>query len=148
MARIASFFSLRKRKRAIKERRVGRDDRVARCRSEFTDSVSCVLPGFVRERAVRAVVADVEAREDRAFLSSRHRSPYGFYDPRHGETPPGHRATMAHTRPQRRHVLARTIRRDALAFALGFASAAEIDAIDRQITTLIGSWLSAQGVAA
>jgi hypothetical protein len=26
--------------------------------------------------------------------------------------------------------------------------AAEIDAIDRQITTLIGSWLSAQGVAA
>jgi hypothetical protein len=60
---------------------------VARCRAEFVDAVSCELPGFIRPSAVEAVIADVEAREEHAFRSSRERSAYGFYAPSHDESP-------------------------------------------------------------
>ena len=77
---------------------------VERCRQQFSDAVSCVLSGFIRPDAVEALVADIEAREDRAFLSSRYRSAYGFYSPKHGESPDTLAADDPHATPQRRHV--------------------------------------------
>ena len=57
------------------------------CRERFEDGVSCELEGFVRPSAVAEVVREVEAREERAFLSARWRGAYGFYGARHGEVP-------------------------------------------------------------
>jgi len=77
---------------------------VARCRQAFADDVSCALPGFIRASAVDALVADVESRENRAFLSSRYRSAYGFYKPKHGLTSGARGPDEPHAAPQRRHV--------------------------------------------
>lgn len=58
---------------------------VARCQAEFVDAVNCELPEFILPGAIAAVIADVEAREERAFRSARQRSAYGFYAPSHNE---------------------------------------------------------------
>ena len=76
---------------------------VANCRAEFTDAVSCELPGFIRGAAIEAVIGDVEARQERAFRSSRQRSAYGFYAPSHGENLQG-RDLDSHAAPQWRDV--------------------------------------------
>jgi len=77
---------------------------VARCRQAFADEVSCALPGFIKTSAVDQLVADIEMRETRAFLSSRYRSAYGFYKPKHGLTPAALDEDSPHATPQRRHV--------------------------------------------
>jgi hypothetical protein len=77
---------------------------VARFRLEFTDAVSCALPGFVRPQAVAAFLAEVEAKEERAFRSSRYRSPYGTYRPVHDEEVRGLSADDPHIKPQLRIV--------------------------------------------
>ena len=60
---------------------------ITHCQAQFIDSVSCELPEFILPIAIESVITDVEAREERAFRSSRQRSAYGFYAPSHNETP-------------------------------------------------------------
>ena len=73
------------------------------CRSRFADAVLCELPGFVRQAAFAAVIADVEGVTPRAHLSHRHRHAYGFYDPQHGEVPEALGADDPRARRHRRH---------------------------------------------
>ena len=60
---------------------------VEECRSLFVDGVCCELPGFLRPEAVDSMVEAVEARRDRAYLSSRHRNAYSAYAPIHDDAP-------------------------------------------------------------
>ena len=46
-------------------------DLVQRCRTEFVDAVSCALPAFLRESAVRRLVSDVERLNDLQLEHSR-----------------------------------------------------------------------------
>jgi hypothetical protein len=77
---------------------------VARCRHPFADSVNCALLGFIKPAALEHIVADEQARESRAFLSSRDKSAYGFYNPKHGVVPADPAQGGPHATPQRRHV--------------------------------------------
>ena len=76
---------------------------VAACRAEFTDSVSCLLPQFLRPQAIEQVLEDVEKLEKQAYLSDRYRSPYGVYNPIHDEAL-DQTAVSAHNAEQRRRV--------------------------------------------
>ena len=73
------------------------------CRSRFEDGVLCELEGFLRPEAVQAVIAQVEACREHAFLSSRRRTAYSAYAPIHDEAPATLEEDSAYAKLFRRH---------------------------------------------
>ena len=73
------------------------------CRSRFKDGVLCELEAFLRPEAVQAVITQVEACREHAFLSSRRRTAYSAYAPIHDEAPATFEEDSAYAKVFRRH---------------------------------------------
>lgn len=51
---------------------------VERCRRDLEEKALCALPGFIREAALPALVAEAEALVSRSYRSDNLRTPYGW----------------------------------------------------------------------
>lgn len=78
---------------------------VQKCKEQFSDAVSCHLPGFIKPTAISAILSEIEKKFHLANLYSVYRGAYNREDPR----------SLAHmvslmpddprAKPQRRHQL-------------------------------------------